>query len=330
MNRVLVTGATGLVGSNTCEVLRHRGDGVVALIRHGSQARALLDLGVEIVEGDIANRDIVRRAAEGVDGVIHSAALLPTEGSPRALYESVNVAGTGNVLAAAAEVRARAVILNTLSFFDSTVTLTETSPLDRHPPTDPYTQTKREAYLATMESAARGEDALTVVLGRTFGPSPLPQRALQAPSFNLRLAQCLEGRMYSAFPAFKAPFGFARDVAECCVLALEHGSPGGRYLALGPPGSAMTTGSWLTQACELAGKPHRVRDIAAAELDDPEVQQRFPASLTELARRPAVDPFFEYSTTVTQLGYSPHSVRAALAATISWLSTLPSEWLALS
>src|SRR5690554_4981461 len=76
MRRVLVTGATDLIGANVCEILRARGDDVVALVRDGSDATALVDLGVEIVRGDITVEADVDRAADGVEVIVNSAALL--------------------------------------------------------------------------------------------------------------------------------------------------------------------------------------------------------------------------------------------------------------
>jgi uncharacterized protein YbjT (DUF2867 family) len=69
-----VTGATGLLGSHIVEQLRGRGDRVRALVRPGSDAGFLAEQGVELVEGDLADRDSLRRLVAGADAVFHCAA----------------------------------------------------------------------------------------------------------------------------------------------------------------------------------------------------------------------------------------------------------------
>src|SRR2546427_645556 len=69
--RVLLTGATGLVGSNLCRLLRQRGDDVVAVVRPTAETAALAQLGVELVAGDVTKRaaflEATARAARGQD-----------------------------------------------------------------------------------------------------------------------------------------------------------------------------------------------------------------------------------------------------------------------
>ena len=76
MTCVLVTGATGLIGSNICKQLIEQGDTVRALVRDLGAAQGLADLGVTLVQGDIADAESVLRAAEGAEAAIHSAAVL--------------------------------------------------------------------------------------------------------------------------------------------------------------------------------------------------------------------------------------------------------------
>jgi nucleoside-diphosphate-sugar epimerase len=70
----LVTGATGLLGSHIAERLVARGRRVRALVRPTSETGFLRSLGVELVEGDLADDASCQRATQGVDVVYHSAA----------------------------------------------------------------------------------------------------------------------------------------------------------------------------------------------------------------------------------------------------------------
>jgi UDP-glucose 4-epimerase len=80
--RILVTGGCGLIGSTSIDLLlrEHRPDKIVILdnLARGSLANveaALKDPRVQLVRGDIRDADTVRRATEGMDAVIHMAAL---------------------------------------------------------------------------------------------------------------------------------------------------------------------------------------------------------------------------------------------------------------
>src|ERR1700759_5043548 len=103
MKRVLVTGATGMIGALVCERLVAQGDAVRTIARtpDGPDSVALRGLGVEVLAGDLVDMDCVVRATDGVDGVIHTAALRGVPGATVAKSLGPNVLGTLHVLAAA-------------------------------------------------------------------------------------------------------------------------------------------------------------------------------------------------------------------------------------
>lgn len=92
--RVLVTGATSLLGRSLVDRLVSRGDTVSVLQRHPS--------GLDVTEhlGDIVERHSVENAMRGVEAVVHLAARVAVTG-PWAEFEAVNVHGTRNVVEAA-------------------------------------------------------------------------------------------------------------------------------------------------------------------------------------------------------------------------------------
>ena len=151
---ILVTGATGSVGSNVCRLAAGRGIAVRALVRPGSDVDPLVQCGAEPVLGDVTDRDSVAAATRGVDGVIHCAAQIGETWStagPRD-YEAVNQWGTINVLdAAQAAGAARTVVLLSAVVGDRRVTTTEDSPLaPLAPGNSPYLRTKLAAYYEGM------------------------------------------------------------------------------------------------------------------------------------------------------------------------------------
>ena len=71
---VLVTGASGFIGSAIARALGRAGYGVRAFLRHSSPRRNLSDQDCEIVEGDVRDRSSIAAAVEGVRYVVHAAA----------------------------------------------------------------------------------------------------------------------------------------------------------------------------------------------------------------------------------------------------------------
>ncbi len=105
MTRYLVTGGAGFIGSHISEALLKRGDAVRILDNFSTGFRSNLDTlrGAEVLEGDIRSYHIVREAVEGVDFVLHQAALPSVPRSVRdpITTNEVNVVGTLNLLRAA-------------------------------------------------------------------------------------------------------------------------------------------------------------------------------------------------------------------------------------
>jgi 2-alkyl-3-oxoalkanoate reductase len=95
--KVLVTGATGFLGSHVVEACLARGDTVRALVRPTSDRCHLATLPVELVVGDLGSRDALREATRGVDVVHHAAARVLGFGS-RDAFVDANVLGTTNLL----------------------------------------------------------------------------------------------------------------------------------------------------------------------------------------------------------------------------------------
>ena len=107
MSTYLITGGAGFIGSNIAESLLERGEKVRILDNLSTGKReniAHLD-GIELVEGDIRDVRLVKKAMKGADFCLHQAALPSVARSVEdpALSNEVNVSGTVNVLVAAVE-----------------------------------------------------------------------------------------------------------------------------------------------------------------------------------------------------------------------------------
>lgn len=72
---VLVTGATGKVGSRLAKRLLRRGDRVRALVREPARAAGLVEVGIEVVRGDLLDHASLAAAVQGIEAVVHCAAV---------------------------------------------------------------------------------------------------------------------------------------------------------------------------------------------------------------------------------------------------------------
>ncbi len=322
---VFVTGATGLAGANICKLLIERGDQVRALARAGADIGPLVDLGVEVVAGDITDADDVRRAATGSDSAIHCAALLGGASQNLPDFEAVNVDGTRHVLDAAERLGlGRVVAVSTGTFFDTSDPLErEGAPVSKTPSSDPYTLTKMAAFQDAMGRAAAGQDVVTTHPGAIFGPSPVASNALGLTSFNRVLLSALRQRI-SQYLTFPVSWVYSADVARGCILALDSGVAGERYMLDGRPEDVVSTASACSRICELAGLDHRVGEVAPS--DDPELAKVFGPTLVAIAAKRAEEPLSRRSLTESKtykrLGYDPISLDDGLRPTIDWLREL--------
>ena len=96
---ILVTGATGFVGRRVIAALAAEGRSVRALVHSASHAHALPDYQGDTVEGDVLSPATLEMACDGVDAVIHLAAVIRERRA--ASYQQINNQGTQNILAAA-------------------------------------------------------------------------------------------------------------------------------------------------------------------------------------------------------------------------------------
>jgi dihydroflavonol-4-reductase len=319
MTRILVTGATGLIGSNVCLAAIQDGYQARALVRPQSRADEIEALGVEIFRGDITDRAAVLAAAAGCEYCIHAAALVVGGApAPYSAYESVNVTGTANVLDAAQHHgMTRTVCLSTAAAFDRSRTLTEdVRPLPDRGGSDPYAATKLLAYEDTMRRVAAGLDVVTVLPGG-YGPAPTLGRAVAPPGLNSRLIGALR-HPPGPMPAYPLSPILAADTARSCVAALRRGVPGEVYLLIGRPEDFTTSVGALNLALEIAGRPYRVRALTTDELRTPEMLARWGPSqvraATEFADPPARNTF-----TIERLGHHPTPLRPAMEQTVAWM-----------
>ena len=225
---VLVTGATGFVGSHVVRRLVARGDAVRVLVRAQSPRRALDGLPVEVVCGDLRDPDSLSSAMQGCRFVYHVAAdyRLWTR-QPRELYES-NVDGTVNVLTAAQRAGVERIV------YTSSVGALGV-PTHGRPATEETSASlemmighyKRSKFLAEQEALRLARQGCPVVI---VNPStPVGSWDLKPTPTGQMIVDYLNGRM-PGYVETGLNLIDVEDVAEGHLLAMAKGRIGERYI----------------------------------------------------------------------------------------------------
>ena len=163
--KVLVTGANGFIGRALCAHLTARGEDVVAAARTLDRAQGVSCARVVAV-GDVGPRTIWRPALEGVEAVVHTAALAHARASEARVF-AVNVASTRALAEAAAQAGARRfVFLSSVKVHGETTEgrapFCESDPLAPDP-SDTYARAKADAETALADVAAARKLAVVVL-----------------------------------------------------------------------------------------------------------------------------------------------------------------------
>jgi nucleoside-diphosphate-sugar epimerase len=226
MAKYLITGVAGFIGSNIAHALIERGDEVRGIdnFSHGRWENiADIVRGFDFRQADITNAHAIRSACDGVDYVLHQAAL----GSvPRSLVDPLatnksNVAGTLSVLEAAREAGVKRIIYaSSSSVYGNTPTLPkrEHMPLN---PISPYAVSKcaGELYCQSFYNVL-GVETVCLRYFNVFGPRqhPTSQYAAVIPKF---IRQMLKGERPTIFGdgMQSRDFTFVDNVVSANLLA---------------------------------------------------------------------------------------------------------------
>lgn len=186
-NKVLVTGGSGLVGNNVVRELLDRGDTVRALKRSTTPLEAYNGLDVELIDGDLCDDYCLRKAARGVDAIVHAAGMVHIGWSYPSGMRETNVEGTRNVVEAAKRADARLVHVSTVNALavprkGQPLADEETPFTGQEVPAD-YVMTKISADQCVSLAMLDGLCATIVYPGFVLGPydwKPTSGRMMQA------------------------------------------------------------------------------------------------------------------------------------------------------
>jgi nucleoside-diphosphate-sugar epimerase len=152
--RVLITGATGFVGTHVVREMAARGVRLRALVRRSSDTRTLEEADAELVSGSLTEPESLARAATDVDVVVHLAGL--TSARSNAEYRRVNEIGTRDLVRAAADAASqprRFVYLSSLAAVGPSIDGEPVGPGNEPRPVSAYGRSKLAGEMACQEAA---------------------------------------------------------------------------------------------------------------------------------------------------------------------------------
>ncbi len=214
---ILLTGATGFVGSHIAEALVRRGETVRTLAREGSDTAFLDSLGVGVVRGDLTNPEALKHAVERCDVVVNCAAKVGDWGHVDG-YRAVNVEGLRHLFdATLGQPLHRFVHVSSLGVYEARhhYTTDETEPLPNDH-IDGYTQSKVEAERLAIQYHRKQKVPVTILRpGFVYGPrdrTVLP-----------RLSDRLKERsiIYISRGRFALNTTFVGNIADAVLLAID-------------------------------------------------------------------------------------------------------------
>lgn len=306
---VLVTGAGGFIGSHLCERLLELGAEVRALVEYNSlgswgwldESPARRD--VEVVLGDVRDRDSTNAAATGRDVIFHLAALIaiPWSYEAPAAYVETNVVGTLNVLRAAQEANAELVVHTSTSEVYGTaryVPIDEAHPLQGQ---SPYAASKIGAdKLAEAFHLSFGLPVATLRPFNTYGPRQSARAVI--PTIVTQLLGGESVALGNLTPT--RDFTYVTDTVEAFVQAGDTASAIGCTLNVG------------------SGREIAIGDLA--ERIEAVIERRAPVELDPARVRPSGSEVERLCANADEarklLGWEPRvSLDDGLAATAEWI-----------
>ena len=320
-DKVVVTGATGFVGSHVVRALVGRGRTVRVLVRPSSSLKNLEGLHVEIVVGDITDLSSLAAAFQGCGELYHVAADYRLWAADSSEIYRVNVQGTRSVMEAAARSGIRRIVytstVGVLGHSGNGTPATEETPVTLDEMVGHY---KRSKFLAEAEVRAAAHRGVPVVI---VNPStPVGSHDLKPTPTGQMIVDFLNGRM-PAYIETGLNLVDVKDVAEGHLLAMEKGKIGERYIL----GARNCT---LKEILEILGKvsglpvptvriPYPVAlGLSGVSTCVSFFTKRSPRIPMEGVRMARHRMFFDSSKAVRELGFPQHPIEEAVLGAVVW------------
>jgi len=226
--KYFITGATGFVGGVLARKLREQGHEVHASVRNLDKAGNLKAIGVELFKGDVTDKESMREAMSGVDGVYHVAGWYKVGAHDKSGGEKVNIQGTRNVLELMQELKIpKGVYTSTLAVnSDTKGELVDENYHFNGKHLSEYDRTKSVAHEIAKEFIATGLPLVIVQPGLIYGPG-------DTSSVRTSLVNFLKGQLPMLPMKTALSWAHVDDIADGHILAMEKGKIGESYIICG-------------------------------------------------------------------------------------------------
>ena len=252
---ILVTGATGRVGKNLVKNLKDRGENVRALVLPGDSGKdSLINSGIDCISGTLSNKKVISAAVEGIETIVHLAAVMLWDPDTEPEVFQQNIEGTFNLLQASARSRThmkRIFLASSDEVYPSL--MARYRPIDEQHPKEPYS-----FYGLSKEINER----MALYYHRSCGlPITIARFALIAEAKELLSPDGWSGRFVFVEPMRKLFAALGRNDAVEVLNSAQPGSEDTLLIALDEQGNP-----YLFHFCD-------VRDLVEGillQLDKPE------------------------------------------------------------
>ncbi len=259
MSRYLVTGGAGFIGSNIAEELVRMGEEVVVFDNLSTGHEGNIEhirQDVTFMKGDVRNASEVRMALDGVDYVLHQAALasVPRSIDDPLLVNEVNVGGTLTVLDESRHASVKCVVYaaSSSAYGDSEVLPKREDMLPT--PLSPYAVSKLVGeHYCSVYSKVYGLPTISIRYFNVFGPrqDPASQYAAVIPIF---ISHLLDGKSPTIFGDGEQSrdFTYVGNIVKANIMAAQNGKAAGQVVNVAC-GGRFTLNELYGMLCELIG-----------------------------------------------------------------------------
>ncbi len=227
MTKIFVTGADGLLGSNLVRELLHRNYSVRVLTQPGRHVKTLDGLPIEKIEGDLLDKESLRKGMTGCEMVVHAAASTAVWPTRSELTRKINIRGTANVMELALELKVtRLVYVGTASTFGFGTKNNPGKEGNAYKSAKygmDYMDSKKDAHYIVIDHIRKGLPA--VIVNPTFMLGPYDS----APSSGAMLLGLYHGKVPGYVPGGRN-YVCVKDVAVGIANAFTMGRIGESYI----------------------------------------------------------------------------------------------------
>ena len=321
---ILITGATGYIGSLLTVKLADSGEDIRILCRSTPSIPEFNRENIHVVKGDITDRPSLEKAMEGIDQVYHMAAYARLWAKDPSIFHQINVEGTRNVMETAAKASVAKIVY--------TSTAGVIGPSKDHPMREndaritgffnEYEETKTEAEKIAMSFASEKMKVTIVNPARVYGPG------LDTGSNPVtKIIELYMKKKWHVIPGSGEDIGsycYVDDVVDGHISAMNLGGNAQRYIFGGVNATFNEFISYIRKYSKVEKKLYHLpfflmSGVSYLQLGWSKISGKAPMITPNWVRRYDYDWALDSSKAVTEIGYKIRSFEEGVKQTSEWI-----------